>query len=63
MKRPPACLFFTKGALSGIQQQLGHPLHILMSCAERGIVRESLMTLKGVEISKDMFLPFKVPFL
>jgi hypothetical protein len=33
-----------------------------MSSAERGIFREGPMTLKGAEISKDMFLSFKIPF-
>ena len=63
LKHTAACLFFTKEALSGIQQRLGHRLHIVMSCAERRRVRKSPVTLKGAEISQDMFLTFKIPLL
>jgi Na+-translocating ferredoxin:NAD+ oxidoreductase RnfA subunit len=59
LKHTAACLFFTKGALSGIQQSLGHRLHMVMLCAERGRDREIPVTLKGAEISKDTFLTFK----
>jgi hypothetical protein len=34
-----------------------------MACAERGIVREGPMALRGVEILKDAFVTFKIPFL
>jgi len=61
LKHTAACLFFTKWTLLGVQQLLGHHLHIVITCAETGKDRESPMTLKGAEISKDTFLSFKIP--
>jgi hypothetical protein len=63
LKYPEAYMYFTKGALSGIQQCLGHHLHIVMSRAETGRVRECHVTLKGADILKDMFLSFKIYLL
>jgi len=41
----------------------GYHLHIVISCAERKRVRKSPVTLKVAEISNNMFLTFKIPFL
>jgi len=63
LKPPTACLFLTEEALSGIPQQLGHHVHILMACVGRGKVRESPAALNGAGISKDVFLFFKISFI